>query len=706
MMTFDNSRSISLFSVGFGLVAALVAVVFLPAAPAKAAAVDVGQTNLVKNSVFGTRQGQPRMLMLRDRVYFDEEIVTGTESATQITFADDTKLTMGPNARMILDEMIYDPRDPTISKMSMTMVQGVFSFVSGKMKSTAYTVNTPTTTIGVRGTAFSVLVRPNGTSAVTLSKGIVQVAAGGQVVGLMEPGKATVVRAAPRGAPPPPPSPPAPPPADMAAEMAEMNTLVASAAAEAGTEADVLDVPTEVSAPLGPEDTSPPPEDGGEVAEGPAQVPGRDAGEQTDTAEPTDAADGAETGALPEIDSTPEAPQIALDAGETVAAAYVPPPETVEVYEISIAEDTQALFHVYVNTNTGDAYGHFEGEVNGVHAVGVMTGTYSDGIVTGNMHIQPNDRDGNSNAAWYYTADSFTMDLNAGSGDLALIKYDNALTGSTYASSAWTSALVDTLSVPVGDDFDAGSTMTLYASGIAQDSSGNAHTDVYSNATFDPDADTGPSTHLTNTYTTRGVAPGIGGGLGDDATYGKRFFGVSPESVASGYKHLAWGHWGDVPEGFESAATGEIAAVSYWVGGVRTPDATVLGQLGTTTATYAGEMAGGFFNATDDHTVLRGTFSVNANLTAKTFTGSYDLSDRLTAANFISSGGLSGSWDTGGNITGTMSGTAIDTSTVTGSVDGAFFGPKGEEVGGAWYATLSGGSNPGSAAGVYAGTRQ
>lgn len=119
----------------------------------------VGSTQVVVRDVEGHLAATIRVLVVNDNVSQDEEIITGTDSATRIEFRDGTNLTMGQNSRIKLTKVVFDP-DPAKSKVVMTAVAGVFRFVSGALPSNAYEINTPVATIGVRGTTIEFSVDP------------------------------------------------------------------------------------------------------------------------------------------------------------------------------------------------------------------------------------------------------------------------------------------------------------------------------------------------------------------------------------------------------------------------------------------------------------------------------------------------------------------------------------------------------------------
>lgn len=187
------------------------------------AASRVGSTSRVVQKVSGTLDLETRQIRLWDNVFHDEVIATAPGSATEIVFLDETVLRMGENARMVLDKVVFDP-DPSTSKMILKLTRGAFSFVSGRLPSSSYLLQTPTATIGVRGTALSVVVAANGVTTVTVSQGTVVVSnLAGVSTTLGAPGLSTTVGPALPGAPPPPPTPPAAPPPMAVTQLANLN---------------------------------------------------------------------------------------------------------------------------------------------------------------------------------------------------------------------------------------------------------------------------------------------------------------------------------------------------------------------------------------------------------------------------------------------------------------------------------------------------
>lgn len=124
--------------------------------------VTVGNAYTVVRTVMGTLDAQMRQLKLADDIYHNELIETEESSATELVFVDETKLALGPNSSIVLDEFVYDPR-PDQASFVATAAKGAFRFVTGNLPKKSYTIHTPTATIGIRGTVFTLVVEPQET---------------------------------------------------------------------------------------------------------------------------------------------------------------------------------------------------------------------------------------------------------------------------------------------------------------------------------------------------------------------------------------------------------------------------------------------------------------------------------------------------------------------------------------------------------------
>jgi hypothetical protein len=90
---------------------------------------------------------------LGDFVYRGDIIQTGVDGKLGVAFADGSSFTVSPNARMELNEFVYDPRGHTNASL-MSLTKGTFTFIAGEVAHTgSMKVNTPIGTMGIRGTA-------------------------------------------------------------------------------------------------------------------------------------------------------------------------------------------------------------------------------------------------------------------------------------------------------------------------------------------------------------------------------------------------------------------------------------------------------------------------------------------------------------------------------------------------------------------------
>jgi hypothetical protein len=109
-------------------------------------------------------------------VHMDDEIRTGAKGRLEITFRDQTLLTLGENAKVVIDRYVFNPSQGT-GEMAVKATQGAMRFVTGKigkLKDHNVTVVTPSAALAVRGTDF--WVGPiDGQYGVLLLKGKVKV---------------------------------------------------------------------------------------------------------------------------------------------------------------------------------------------------------------------------------------------------------------------------------------------------------------------------------------------------------------------------------------------------------------------------------------------------------------------------------------------------------------------------------------------------
>ncbi len=147
----------------------------LHAAGADAAPREVGVTVSVRRRLTGTLGEKKRRLRKGTRVHRDELLETGRRGQAEFQLDDQTKLALGPRARLKLDEFVVPEAASGATAISLNFVRGTFRFITGLMKSDSYKIVTPSATMGIRGTVFDVYVDRRGDTLVLLHEGEVEI---------------------------------------------------------------------------------------------------------------------------------------------------------------------------------------------------------------------------------------------------------------------------------------------------------------------------------------------------------------------------------------------------------------------------------------------------------------------------------------------------------------------------------------------------
>jgi hypothetical protein len=163
----------------------------------------IGTVSRIQGEASGTRNGATRALAPNSAVFLNETVATGETARLEVTFTDNTRLTLGEKAKLTLDNYVYD--SATGRGTIKFGLLGAFRFVSGqvsKLASAEVSVTTPVAIVGIRGTEFWGGPIDGQALGVFLIEGSVSVAngAGQQILNL--PGQGTNI-AAPGAAPGP-----------------------------------------------------------------------------------------------------------------------------------------------------------------------------------------------------------------------------------------------------------------------------------------------------------------------------------------------------------------------------------------------------------------------------------------------------------------------------------------------------------------------
>src|SRR5882757_194919 len=153
---------------------------------AMAEATKVGQAEIIRNEVVHVGEAELIPINVGDDVVRDEVIRTSADSDARFGLIDDTKLTLGPGSELKIDRAVYAD-DSRYKQIVIRLTEGAFRFITGNSDKKSYRIETPTASIGVRGTILDIQISEKQT-LVALQDGKASVCAGSKCIQLLERG--------------------------------------------------------------------------------------------------------------------------------------------------------------------------------------------------------------------------------------------------------------------------------------------------------------------------------------------------------------------------------------------------------------------------------------------------------------------------------------------------------------------------------------
>jgi hypothetical protein len=99
------------------------------------------------------------------------DAVTTAKTKIGITFQDNTRVQVNEQSRLVIDDFVYDPKNSDAGKLGMKVALGTVRYASGQIAKNnpqKVAISTPTATIAVRGTDFTMTVDEVGKSLIIL----------------------------------------------------------------------------------------------------------------------------------------------------------------------------------------------------------------------------------------------------------------------------------------------------------------------------------------------------------------------------------------------------------------------------------------------------------------------------------------------------------------------------------------------------------
>jgi ferric-dicitrate binding protein FerR (iron transport regulator) len=173
-------------------------------APPIGSQTPAGRTVEARGDVLGTPPGSVEVaLAAGDTLVLDHLIATGRASLARLAIGRGGSLSLGQDTRLRLDQERIDAATG-LTQSTFSLLLGRLELALGRLFQGELTIETPTATLGIKGTVVRIFVDADGRTVVAVLEGLVEVTsrAGGTV--RPSAGFFTVVEP---GAPPMPPAP-------------------------------------------------------------------------------------------------------------------------------------------------------------------------------------------------------------------------------------------------------------------------------------------------------------------------------------------------------------------------------------------------------------------------------------------------------------------------------------------------------------------
>ena len=127
-------------------------------------------TQLEGNGIIDRKDGDKGIVVEKELDVFSYDTVKTGNGKVGIEFIDQTRVDVTEHSKLIIDEFVYDPNSKT-GKLNLSAKLGTIRYASGqiaKNSATEVKITTPTATIGVRGTDFTMTIDEVGSSTIIL----------------------------------------------------------------------------------------------------------------------------------------------------------------------------------------------------------------------------------------------------------------------------------------------------------------------------------------------------------------------------------------------------------------------------------------------------------------------------------------------------------------------------------------------------------
>jgi len=132
------------------------------APPALAQSPSAGRIKVASGSAFVVRNEQSIPAQVGQPVFEGDRLRTGADGRIGATLNDETRVSLGPDSEIRLDQFQYSPAEGRLG-LVLGIVRGMVAYVSGriaKLSPDSIRLETPNAIVGIRGTRMAIKVTP------------------------------------------------------------------------------------------------------------------------------------------------------------------------------------------------------------------------------------------------------------------------------------------------------------------------------------------------------------------------------------------------------------------------------------------------------------------------------------------------------------------------------------------------------------------
>lgn len=123
---------------------------------------EAGVLTHLSGTIVATKaDGNSRILSVRSSVLDGERLATQNNTYARIKFKDNSEIVLRPNSQLLVSNVSYQPETGADDNFAVNLLKGGMRMVTGligKRNIERIKVDTPTATVGIRGTHFGLLM--------------------------------------------------------------------------------------------------------------------------------------------------------------------------------------------------------------------------------------------------------------------------------------------------------------------------------------------------------------------------------------------------------------------------------------------------------------------------------------------------------------------------------------------------------------------